>query len=322
MTVDIICSVWNGARFLPDFFQSLAAQTHADWRLWVRDDGSVDGSAELVRSAGTVDSRIRLLDFDDAGDAVRLGVARAFGWLLERVPGDANYIMCADQDDVWLPTKIERTLLAMRAAESGPSTERNAPILVHTDLTVVDAELRLVHSSFWEFSRLDPEPSTLRRIAVQNVTTGATVMINRALRDRVGRAPRGVAFHDWWYACVAAAFGRVVALRESTVLYRQHGGNAVGARDRRTGLSDLSRAMTGVLGGTREFRRGLNQSAKQAAAFAERYGAQLDDDDRRFLEAYSRIPTHGFVRRKMEVLRLRTVPRQGVLRALGALLRA
>ena len=195
------------------------------------------------------------------------------------------------------------------------------PLLVHTDLAVTDAALSELHPSFWTYSRIHPEPATLKRMIAHNVTTGATIMMNRALTDLVGSPPDEMAMHDWWCACVAAAFGRVVALNESTVLYRQHGANAVGARDKRVTIAGIPSAILARRGTTAEFRRGLDQTAIQARAFVARYGAALGDADRRFLEAYARIPQRGFVRRKIDLLRFRVLPDQGMLHALGVLLR-
>lgn len=315
MTIDIISSVLDAEPFLPDFLRSLERQTHTDWRLWVRDDGSRDRSVEIVRAAAAKDSRIRLLHVGGP----RLGVAGGFGWLLERVPEDAAYVMCGDADDVWLPHKIARTLEAMQAAER--SDAGSTPVLVHTDLTVVDATLEVRHSSFWSFSGFDPEPATLRRLVVRNVVTAPTVMMNRPLRLLVGRTPDRALFQDWWYALVAAAFGRVVAVRESTVLYRQHGANAVGARDARLTLRGLPAAAARRLANGGPFRQALARTAAQAAAFGERYGDRLSAADRQFLNEYSQLPQRSAVARKLALMRLRALPEHTMAQRLGILWR-
>src|SRR5262245_43732022 len=151
VNVDVVCSVYNGARFLPELLRSLEDQTHADWRLWVRDDGSCDDSVELVRRQAASDQRVHFLT---SGEPSRRGAAPRVAWLLQHRPADAAYVRCADQDDGWLPRKIEQTLAAMQTAEA--ALRRPAPILVHTDLTVADESLNTVHSSFWQFAGLRP----------------------------------------------------------------------------------------------------------------------------------------------------------------------
>lgn len=313
-TVHIVLAVFNGERYLPQFLDSLQRQTHPDWALWVRDDGSTDGGAALVRARAAADHRICL-----AEDAANIGSTASFGWLLEHLPPDARYIMCADHDDVWLPRKIERTLEAMHVAEeaSAPGT----PIVVHTDARVVGADLRVVHQSLFEYMQMPAEPSTLRRIAVQNVVTGALMMLNRPLLDRALDIPADAAQHDWWLASVAAAFGRIVFVPEATMLYRQHGANETGARDRRVTIARLPGAILRGMRSTAAFRSGLVRSARQARALVERYSDDLSPADRDFLDAFSAIPHHGFVQRRMDMLRLRQYPGGGVLRTLGVVVR-
>ncbi len=313
--MDVIATLFNGEAFFPEFIASLQAQSHTAWRLWLRDDGSSDATAQLARDAAARDARIVLLD----AAGTRLGAAAGFGWLLERVPAEATHIMCADQDDVWLPHKIARTLAEMRRAEAA----RPGPVLVHTDLVVVDERLRLIAPSFWVYAGVAPEPASLRRLVVQNVVTGATMMLNAALRARIGSMPSAAILQDWWFACVAAAFGRVVAVRESTILYRQHGTNAIGARAvERPRWFELPSAARAALARTAALRLDLERSAAQAAAFLERYHDELPEDARRFLHDYARLPRHRTLRRKFEIVRLRLRPELGVWRNLGILVRA
>ncbi len=314
MTVDILCAVLDGERFLPDFLRSLDGQTHADWRLWARDDGSSDSSVEILRAKAASDQRVHVLE--TPGDR-RLGATAAFARLLDAAPQDARYLMFADQDDIWLPGKIERSLRAVRTAEA----DGEGPVLVHTDLTVVDEALNPIHPSFWAFAALDPEPVSLRRMTVQNVVTGATAMFNGPLRLLAAPIPPRAALHDWWMACVAAAFGKIVPIKEPTILYRQHGRNAVGARDARITIGGLPAAISDAMASGPLFRKVLRQSAEQAGAFLERYGDRLPEADRLFLLQYSRIPDRGFFRRKLDVLRLRALPDRGLLGALGAVIR-
>lgn len=313
--VEIVVAVYQGAPYLADFLASLQAQTHRDWRLWVRDDGSTDASLTTIARVAESDPRVRI----HPSDGRRLGATRGFAWLLDQVPADAEYVMFADQDDVWLPGKISRTLAAMKAAEAATP----GPVLVHTDLAVVDDELREIHPSFWRFSHVDPEPATLRRIVVQNVATGATAMVNRPLREAVGPIPEGALYHDWWIACAAAVFGRIVAVREATILYRQHQANVVGARAAsRPTLRELPGVAQLALRRSTHMRTQLARTAAQAGAFLDRYGPQLAERDRRFLAAFARIPQQPLLRRKLEVARLRLRREDGFWRNLGVVLRA
>lgn len=315
MKVDILLSVHNGMPYLRDQLASLQGQTHRCWRLWVRDDGSSDGSPELVREFAAADPRIQLLP--SAGE--RLGASRSFGRLMEHVEADAPYTLLCDADDFWLPTRIERTLEAMRRAEAreAPGT----PILVHTDLIVADAGLRPIHQSFWEYRKLRPEPATLRRLLFDNVVTGPTVMMNRPVVQLATPVPEGALYQDWWVALVAAAFGRVVALPTPTVLYRQHGRNSVGARPE-AGAIAMARRALGALREPRGFSAALIRTARQAEAFLEKYGTRLQEADREWTVRFAELSRCGPLRRKVLALQLTSVAQQGGLRNVARALRA
>jgi glycosyltransferase involved in cell wall biosynthesis len=322
-TVHLICPVHNGARFLGELLRSLAAQTHTDWRLWVLDDASRDDSAALVRACAAADPRVVLLAPTPeplAGVPAPRGAAAAFAWLWDALPAEADYVMFADQDDVWLPDKIALALTAMRSAEA----EGAGPVLVHTDAVVVDAALRQIAPSFWRYAQLTPDPATLQRFVVHNVVTGNTVLLNRALRERVGRIPAAAAMHDWWVACVAAAFGRVVAVPTPTLWYRQHDANTIGAREAALPATPWARLRLAVRAMTRTatVRTDIALAARQAEALLAHYGDALPLGDRRFLSAYGVLPSRGVFVRKWLLLRWHLRPERGLLRNLGLLLRA
>jgi glycosyltransferase involved in cell wall biosynthesis len=222
--VDILLATYNGARFLDRQIESILDHLQPGRRLLVRDDGSSDGTMSILqRFSERHPEYITLLA--DGGE--RLGPSKNFGRLLERA--DADYIMFCDQDDVWLPSRISKPLERMQVVEE--KYGRDTPLLVHTDLAVVDENLQPLASSFWKYSRIDPRTGDrLSRLLVRNVVTGCATTINRALARRAYPIPTGAVMHDWWLALVAAGCGRVEYLPEATVLYRQHSNNAIGAR--------------------------------------------------------------------------------------------
>lgn len=314
-TVHIACSVHNNDPYLREFIASVQEQTHGDWALWLRDDGSTDGSAAIIAQAAAKDDRVHFVP-DGTG---ALGITQAFAWVLERIPEDAVRIMFADADDVWLPEKIAVMLRAMEAAER----LAEGPVLVHSDLVVVDQTLRTVDRSFWHYANIDTTASSLRDVVARNPVTGAATMMNAALRRVMRPIPAGAALHDWWAACVAAATGRIIAVDTPTVLYRQHGRNALGARrpsstwDARELLSQLPVAF----GRTHRVRADIAAAAKQAGALHEHLGTRLQPADADFLAAYARIPEYSLLRRKVELARLHLRRQNGWIQNAGVLLR-
>ncbi len=221
----VVLSCYNGARYIGEQIESIRGQSFRDWTLLVRDDGSADATPEIVQRFARTDGRISLLS-DGHGN---LGPVGSFGALLELArERQSAYVAMSDQDDVWRPDKLERQRELIRSHEA--SRGRGHATLVHSDLAVVDADLRPIHASFLRYQRLghvaaDP----LRRLLLQNFVTGCTVMINAALLRLALPVPR-VVMHDWWLAQCAAALGSILFLPEATVLYRQHGANVLGSR--------------------------------------------------------------------------------------------
>ena len=227
----ILLSTWNGGRFIAPQLQSLLQQAGADWHLFWRDDGSQDGTAAEVRRFGAGLAAPRCTELLEPGG--RLGVTPSFLLLLRTAlatsPG-TRWFAFADQDDVWLPDKLARGSAALAAAGARPA-------LYCARQQLVDAELRRQGLSL-PVRRAPGFPAAL----TQNIATGCTVMLNRAAAELIASSvPPPLTIHDWWcYLLISAADGAVLFDDQPTVLYRQHGGNAVGApswwgrpRDRR-----------------------------------------------------------------------------------------
>ncbi|WP_338030390.1 glycosyltransferase [Gluconacetobacter aggeris] len=219
MPVCILLSVHNGAAFLEDLLRSLGQQTHADWCLLWRDDGSTDDSTRITQ---------RFADSQPAGRCVRitqnagrLGVAGSFGLLLDHVPAGHAAAFC-DQDDVWFPDKLDRAARAL-----SPFHEADRPALYCSRQFLTDSALARIGPS----PALPPAPAFSMALT-QNIATGCTVMLSPAAIRLVRAAmpPPAGTLHDWWsYLLVSGAGGQVVTDNQPTLYYRQHQGNAVGA---------------------------------------------------------------------------------------------
>jgi glycosyltransferase involved in cell wall biosynthesis len=312
-TVDVLLLTCNRQRFLGELLDSLLAQTYRGWQVLARDNGSTDGSfAALEAFQAQRPGQVTLLTEDRA---TNLGPVEGFARLLRA--SAAPYSMFCDCDDVWLPQKIERTLDCMRRLEAchPPGT----PLLVHTDLRVTDAALATIAASFWRYQGLDPRRGgVLGRLLVQNHVTGCTVMVNQALRDLARPIPSEAVMHDWWLALVAAAFGDIAYLPEPTVLYRQHGGNVLGARE--FGAPYVLRKAASFHD-TEDLRRGIHDSVRQAGAFLARYEGRLRPDQRAVVRAFAGFESAGWLGRRVRMVRYGLL-KHGCIRNVAWFLRA
>jgi hypothetical protein len=213
--VAVLLSTFNGAPFLPAQLDSIAGQTLADWVLYWRDDGSSDDTVAIIRAFAEGPGAGRCHHVDRPG---HLGATESFMALLRAAAPSGLALAFADQDDVWLPEKLELALDALADAP-GPALYCSRQLLVDEELAPLgeSAPLR--------------RPPSFPAALTQNIATGCTVVLNPAAASLVARSiPPAASLHDWWsYLVVAASGGHVIADATPTVLYRQHGSNLVGA---------------------------------------------------------------------------------------------
>lgn len=273
--ITVLLAVYNGEKYLKEQIESILNQSVNDVKIIIRDDGSTDNSAEMISFyCNEYPDKISCIEGLPTGSAIG-----NFSHLLKNC--DSEYIMFCDQDDVWLETKIEKTLAAMKLAEQ----TKDKPVLVHTDLKVVDQKLNEIAPSFFDFQKLIQDDITLPKLLVQNYVTGCTVMINRALKEKCGDIPKECIMHDWWLALVAVMFGELVCVNEATMLYRQHADNQVGAKAA-YGLSFIKRKLATL----DKVRENYNATYAQARLLLERYGDALCENQQEIIKKYCEIP--------------------------------
>lgn len=220
----ILLATYNSEKFLEEQLNSLFNQTNKDWTLYIRDDGSNDRTLEIIKKyKERYDNIFHFEDFKRG-----FGAMKSFMTLLEYV--NADYFMFCDHDDVWLPNKIE---LSLRTLEQLVAKNPELPIVVHTDLQVVDLNLQVVNKSFWKMSAIKPkliENKSL--IQVFNCVTGCTMIFNEKVKKIAFPYSASAPMHDWWIALQTLRNeGLIEHLDDKTILYRQHGNNEVGARN-------------------------------------------------------------------------------------------
>lgn len=231
--ITILLSTFNGANYLPSQLESFLEQAEVDWRLSWRDDGSDDASPAIMeaftRRAGTE----RCAKSPSSG--THLGAARSFLRLLAENQ-DSPFIAFADQDDCWLPRKLQRSLRLL-------GNPAGAPALYCARQILTDEHFNHRLPSM-KFEGRPGFPASL----AQNIATGNTIVMNQAAARLVNAVPLPEASpHDWWsYIVVSACGGTVIYDAEPSTLYRQHAKNLIGSK-----IRTVSRAIAAVKRGPR-----------------------------------------------------------------------
>ena len=222
MEIAILLTTYNSAVFLEDLLRSVQNQSWKEWNLYIHDDLSTDTTINVIERFMQSDKRIHLLD-----DGVKRGAMQSFMWLLDKV--HADFYMFCDHDDVWKSNKIEITLKNMLRL----SEQNDRPLIVHTDLEVVDVNLNPIASSFWKYLNVKEKDFNDKyfHLAYNNVT-GCTMMINNKAKDVSLPVHYRAQMHDSWItASVLWHDGIILSVPYQTILYRQHGKNTIGANE-------------------------------------------------------------------------------------------
>lgn len=305
--VTILMAVLNGEKYIAQQIESILQQTETEWKLIIQDDCSKDRTAEIVEKyANKFEGKIIFIERKTPS-----GSAKDNFFSMLQYAG-ADYTMTCDQDDVWLPDKIEVTLKKMKAIEGKVGSDK--PILVHTDLKVVDNNLNVLADSLFAFQKLDSTKDKLNNLLVQNIVTGCTMMVNRALTDKIQSVPNQAIMHDWWFALIASAFGYIGFVDKPTVLYRQHSGNEVGAKDVGSLYYKLKRLFA-----VEQTKSALDATYKQAEGFMDTYNDQLTEQYLKILAAYVSIPNVNKFK-KLKIISKYDFRKSGLFRRCGQIL--
>ena len=256
--IAILLATYQGARYVEQMLESLEGQTCKEFVCYIHDDGSDDGTNEIVdRWIANHPTRFRRLVGPVQGSA-----RDNFLWMLSMV--DATYYMFADQDDVWLPQKIEKSLACLTQTLGkciGFAQSEEPPVCVFTDMYVTDAELHVTDASFIRYSYIgrDPHRVACAQIIIDNPAAGCTMLFNRPLREAALQLQDSsrVEMHDVWVLALAAAYGKqhVGVVDEPLMYYRQHGANEMGAKSETIGhkiLRNVGDILTGKLRGDKQ----------------------------------------------------------------------
>ena len=263
--VQILLSCYNGRAFLPAQLDSLRAQTVAPRvRVLVRDDGSTDGSADLVRGSDPGELVIEVVD------GTNVGAIASFADLMRRADRACGVFLFCDQDDVWLPDKVECAIRAL-----GDAVASDVPTLVAGRSFVVDEALRPIG-----VTDDAPKGPSLHNALTQNIAPGHAMAFNRALLDAAGPSlrPGEVMMHDCWLYIVACALGHLIWDPVPHARYRLHPGNEAGYQTTRR-----TRAMAAV---KRLFTLDRSIWTRQAMALRAAFDDRLSVADRALVDAF------------------------------------
>lgn len=288
--VDIALATYQGAKYLEEQLRSYQAQTWPRFRIFASDDGSRDETVAILSSAE------RYLPIKTNEDQRRKGVAANFS--LSIATCTADYVALSDQDDVWHPEKLGALVEAAVAVER--EVGHQTPVLVFSDLEIVDSSLRGLSGSFFKSTVKSAAARSFRDFVITNHAPGCAMLFNRALLDRAMPIP-DVDVHDHWLVQVAALFGRVAYVDRPLIKYRQHSANVIGLGAGERVLTRMKKTVHRLAGRPGRWRRQAASIRRSMDALQARFGdSELDPEDRFLIRTLADGRSMGAIRRLLD----------------------
>lgn len=216
---DVLLSTYNGENYIEQQLDSLFIQKDFISRVYIRDDGSVDQTINIIKKYIKLYPDLIFLVEDKKGN---LGPRDSFFTLCEYVTED--FIAFCDQDDVWNSTKLKEFAIFI---DNNRIDGENTKALIHCDLEVVNAELITISSSFWQLMNINNE-DRIFDVLIRNTVTGCACVITKALMSEYKGDSKGFTMHDHFYAAHAALYNSIYRIPSQLIKYRQHSNNCIG----------------------------------------------------------------------------------------------
>jgi len=268
----ILMATYNGAEYLERQLESILKQSYPSWELIIRDDQSSDDTLQIINSYVEKDPRIKLIEYGSAHGSACRNFSALFDWAYAN---DKSYLLFADQDDIWLPHKLERSLAAMIKHEN--AYPAGFPLLCYSNLSFIDAHDQQIDA------RLPlPKELKLEVLINENYAWGCTLILNRAAAQKIKHIPTDSVNHDYYVALVVSAFGKNLLINEDLILYRQHQKNVSGNVDKMRFMSRFNRYFRD----TEYMLKPLIDNYHLVQTFFNRYHTEINDQQRVMISAF------------------------------------
>lgn len=215
--IDILIATYNGEKYIEEQLNSILNQTYKNINILISDDCSKDETLNILQKYANLYSNISVFTHEK-----NLGYKKNFEFLLSKV--ESKYYMLCDQDDIWLPKKIELSYKKMIEDDAD---------LVYCDLIVVDENLKEINNSYWNVIGIKNKVKydDIRSLYLNNCVTGCTLLSkSKYIKDIIPIPDDSIyMLHDYWIALVVALKGKITHLDEKCIKYRQHTNNQIGS---------------------------------------------------------------------------------------------
>ncbi len=212
--VDVLLSTYNNSIFLKELLESLNNQTYKNFNLFLRDDCSDENIKQYIHSHI---SSFRKIEFTNGKK--NIGYFHSFCNLIKS--SKSELIFLCDHDDIWKNDKIEKYVAAYEQC-----TDKNIPILIYSDLNLIDKNSQLISTSFFKAMNFSPNKSN-DTLFIRNSIPGCAIAFNQPLRELFQKTKKIIPYHDHILILLALMYGRIIYVDEKLISYRIHSSNTL-----------------------------------------------------------------------------------------------
>lgn len=282
LPISIALCTYNGEKYLRELIDSILVQTIQAQEIIIVDDGSSDGTMSILQEYAKIYDFIKLFP-----QPKNLGPVMAFKMAISLT--QFQLIFLADQDDIWKPNKIEKMVSKVG------SLDQTLPLVIYSDLEMINEKGETVNPSFWEMSDLSPARTTFKNLMYNNVVTGSASMVNDKMKEEIKKTPKGVIMHDHWIGLIAYGFGQYLYTEEKLVKYRIHP-NSVTKKESVNTLWRIKNQIIQLLNPQKNF---LDKEIIQMEQYSDLYLGHLSPSDQRALSKFLSLKRKNFFQKKL-----------------------
>ena len=289
--VIIFMATFNGSKYLREQLTSIIQQNYKNWSLIISDDKSSDDTIKIIKRFIKENPKKKIL----LTNGPQKGYANNFLSMVCNKKFKGDYYAFSDQDDIWLPNKIEEAINQL-------SNFKNIkkPLLYCGRTKYVSENLKILG-----MSPLFKKAPSFKNAIVQNIAGGNTMVFNNTLKsilEKIGIT--NVVSHDWWvYLIVTGIGGSVFFDHNSYILYRQHGASQIGGGN--TLKNKINRFFNLLSGSQQNWNRSNIYSLKKCKSFLSPNSSDL-------LETLDNNKNKNFISLLM-IIKKRGIYRQTIL---------
>lgn len=210
--ISVVMASFNGEKFIQEQIQSILDQSLLPLEIIICDDNSSDKTVEIIKSINNPIIKL-FVNNESLGVVANFKKAVSFA-------NPENMIAFADQDDIWLPNKIETLYIEILEINN-----EQYPTLVYSDLSLINEKREIINPSFWNQLHHDEHEHCIETLLFGNFITGLSILMNKKMREHFLMKPDDIILHDVWLAFIAFSIGKVRRISVPLALYRQHTNN-------------------------------------------------------------------------------------------------